>query len=89
MNSGNKNINISNIFCTQNLNYFNTSCNIEEETQPLPKIILENINGDFIAGNKISIDPHGLNVLKSINKDGSYYFGPKLKEVKFKNFYFN
>jgi len=45
------------------------------------KISLENINGDFFSSDKIVIDPLGLNVLNSVNKDGSFYFGSKLKEV--------
>ena len=69
----------------------NSSCHFEEESKPLYKIILENISGDFIVKNKITVDPHGLNILNSINKDGSYCFGTKLKNVKnlFLNFILN
>ncbi len=51
----------------------------------LHRITLENINGDFFASGKIVIDPHGLNVLNSINKDGSFYFGTKLKDANNKS----
>jgi len=54
---------------------------IEEDLKPIKKISLENITGDFIPEDKIVLDPHGLNILSSINKDGSFLFGPKLRDV--------
>ncbi len=67
-----------------NTNFFNSINNgdqIVEEGKILHKIILDNEIGDFIPNNKLIINPHGLNVLKSVNKDGSYFFGTVLYEV--------
>ncbi len=50
-------------------------------SNPQYKITLENIHGNFFASEKIVINLHGLNVLNSINKDGSFCFGTKLKDL--------
>ena len=47
-----------------------------------PKILqITNIFGRFLEKEKILIDPHGLNMLNTIKKDGDVYFGEKLLDV--------
>lgn len=70
----------SNIFFKNNFN--DSTYPIEEEAKSFSRILIENVNGDFILEDKILLDPHGLNLVNSIKKDGSFYFGPKLREVK-------
>jgi hypothetical protein len=45
------------------------------------RLILSNITGTFFSEEKILIDPHGLNMLKTSKKDGDIYFGEKLNDV--------
>jgi hypothetical protein len=74
----------TNIFFCNNVdrgNNMKNFCVIEENNQYLYKLKIENICGDFFYDEKIYLDPHGLNILNSINKDGNYYFGPALTEV--------
>ena len=64
--------------------FFNNNNNLllDEDFVSKKIIIIENINGDFIVDNKITIDPHGLSVVNSINKDGSYNFGVQSNDVR-------
>lgn len=73
--------NISN----NNLNTFIASGQLDDLNANLYRITLENIFGDFLASDKIVIYTHGLNVLNSINKDGSFFFGTKLKDANNKS----
>lgn len=70
---------------TNNNNNFIASGQLDDLNRNAYRISLENINGDFFSSDKIVIDPHGLNVLNSINKDGSFYFGTKLKDANIKS----
>lgn len=44
---------------------------------------ISNILGRFLNEEKIIINPHGINMLKTINKDGDIYFGERLFDVIF------
>lgn len=67
-----------------NHNNFIASGQLEDLNKNGNKITLENLNGDFFLTDKIVIDPNGLNMVNSINKDGSFYFGTKLKDANSK-----
>jgi hypothetical protein len=53
----------------------------------LKKLIIRNLIGKFFSLDEIIIDPHGLNMLQTIKKDGKIYFGENLNDVNkfFKN----
>ena len=45
------------------------------------KLKMQNLLGNFLMENEILIDPHGLNMLTSVKKDGNVYFGERLYDV--------
>jgi len=45
------------------------------------KLLIKNLVGKFLIEEQILIDPHGLNMLKTINQDGEIYFGEKINDV--------
>lgn len=82
----NQNTNGSNshkFFNTSNFIMGNTEKDADNENSPdsVKKLIIYNVEGNFIPNNKIIIDPNGLNILKSISKNGEYFLGKILKIV--------
>jgi hypothetical protein len=56
--------------------------NSNPELVPLSKkLIIKNLLGKFFSEQEIIIDPHGLNMLSTLKKDGIIYFGEKINDV--------
>jgi hypothetical protein len=62
--------------------------NNNNEDKIMRKLVIENIEGNFLENKKIILDPHGLNIIKSVQKDGTYFFGKELKYVNVYYFYY-